>query len=162
VAARVAVLAAENAQLRFALESRLVIEQAKRLRAAPGRRSMRFERSPRRPVARFGQNALLEARCSFDSISSGWPPHADRLSISRRATQVHEDPGQADRRRKRQRNKALPAQEDEAGRPQGAPSVEWPRNRVAGEHLGATLYRLRSTAGDVSYHYELGNDELGA
>jgi hypothetical protein len=38
----VAVLAAENAQLRFALESRLVIEQAKRLRAARGRRSMCF------------------------------------------------------------------------------------------------------------------------
>jgi uncharacterized cupin superfamily protein len=32
--------------------------------------------------------------------------------------------------------------------------------RVAGEHLGASLYALKSDERTFPYHYELGNDEL--
>ena len=36
----------------------------------------------------------------------------------------------------------------------------WRRKRIAGEHLGASLYELRPGEGTFPYHYELGNDEL--
>jgi hypothetical protein len=37
---------------------------------------------------------------------------------------------------------------------------EWRRKRVAGEHLGASLYALPPGQATFPYHYELGNDEL--
>jgi uncharacterized cupin superfamily protein len=37
---------------------------------------------------------------------------------------------------------------------------EWRRKRVAGEHLGASLYELAPGQSTFPYHYELGNDEL--
>jgi uncharacterized cupin superfamily protein len=37
---------------------------------------------------------------------------------------------------------------------------EWRRKRVAGEHLGASLYALSPGQATFPYHYELGNDEL--
>ena len=36
----------------------------------------------------------------------------------------------------------------------------WRRKRVAGEHLGASLYELPPGQSTFPYHYELGNDEL--
>lgn len=36
----------------------------------------------------------------------------------------------------------------------------WLRMRVAGEHLGASLYELPPGEKTFPYHYELGNDEL--
>jgi uncharacterized cupin superfamily protein len=36
----------------------------------------------------------------------------------------------------------------------------WRRKRVAGEHLGASLYELPPGNSTFPYHYELGNDEL--
>ena len=36
----------------------------------------------------------------------------------------------------------------------------WRRKRVAGEHLGASLYELLPGESTFPYHYELGNDEL--
>jgi hypothetical protein len=36
----------------------------------------------------------------------------------------------------------------------------WRRKRVAGEHLGASLYELPPGESTFPYHYELGNDEL--
>jgi uncharacterized cupin superfamily protein len=37
---------------------------------------------------------------------------------------------------------------------------KWRRKRVAGEHLGASLYALPPGQATFPYHYELGNDEL--
>lgn len=36
----------------------------------------------------------------------------------------------------------------------------WQRKRVAGEHVGASLYELPPGQSTFPYHYELGNDEL--
>lgn len=36
----------------------------------------------------------------------------------------------------------------------------WRRKRVAGEHLGASLFELPAGESTFPYHYELGNDEL--
>jgi uncharacterized cupin superfamily protein len=40
------------------------------------------------------------------------------------------------------------------------PGFSWRRKRVAGEHLGASLYELPPGERTFPYHYELGNDEL--
>jgi uncharacterized cupin superfamily protein len=40
------------------------------------------------------------------------------------------------------------------------PGFVWRRKRVAGEHLGASLYALPPGEATFPYHYELGNDEL--
>lgn len=40
------------------------------------------------------------------------------------------------------------------------PGFAWRRKRVAGEHLGASLYELPPGQSTFPYHYELGNDEL--
>lgn len=40
------------------------------------------------------------------------------------------------------------------------PGFVWRRKRVAGEHLGASLYELPPGESTFPYHYELGNDEL--
>jgi mannose-6-phosphate isomerase-like protein (cupin superfamily) len=40
------------------------------------------------------------------------------------------------------------------------PGFEWRRKRLAGEHLGASLYALPPGQATWPYHYELGNDEL--
>jgi len=37
---------------------------------------------------------------------------------------------------------------------------EWRKKRVAGDHLGASLYALPPGQAASPYHYELGNDEL--
>jgi uncharacterized cupin superfamily protein len=37
---------------------------------------------------------------------------------------------------------------------------EWRRKRLAGDHLGASLYALPPGQATFPYHYELGNDEL--
>jgi uncharacterized cupin superfamily protein len=42
----------------------------------------------------------------------------------------------------------------------GRPGFDRRRKRVAGEHLGASLYALPPGQATFSYHYELGNDEL--
>src|ERR671937_143405 len=44
--------------------------------------------------------------------------------------------------------------------PPEKPGFEWRRKRVAGEHLGASLYELPPGQTTFPYHYELGNDEL--
>lgn len=44
--------------------------------------------------------------------------------------------------------------------PPERPGFEWRRKRVAGEHLGASLYALPPGQATFPYHYELGNDEL--
>jgi uncharacterized cupin superfamily protein len=44
--------------------------------------------------------------------------------------------------------------------PPGRPGYAWRRKRVAGEHLGASLYELPPGQRTFPYHYELGNDEL--
>ena len=36
----------------------------------------------------------------------------------------------------------------------------WRRKRIAGEHVGASLYELEPGQSTFPYHYELGNDEL--
>jgi uncharacterized cupin superfamily protein len=40
------------------------------------------------------------------------------------------------------------------------PGFRWRRMRVAGEHLGASLYELPPRERTWKYHYEVGNDEL--
>jgi uncharacterized cupin superfamily protein len=40
------------------------------------------------------------------------------------------------------------------------PGFRWRRMRVAGEHLGASLYELPPGERTWKYHYEVGNDEL--
>lgn len=44
--------------------------------------------------------------------------------------------------------------------PPEKPGFQWRRKRVAGEHLGASLYGLLPGERTFPYHYELGNDEL--
>jgi uncharacterized cupin superfamily protein len=44
--------------------------------------------------------------------------------------------------------------------PPERPAYEWRRKRVAGEHVGASLYELPPGRRTFPYHYELGNDEL--
>lgn len=44
--------------------------------------------------------------------------------------------------------------------PTARPGFHWRRKRVAGEHLGASLYELPPGQATFPYHYELGNDEL--
>src|SRR5947208_11579688 len=44
--------------------------------------------------------------------------------------------------------------------PSERPGFEWRRKRVAGDHLGASLYALPPGQATFPYHYELGNDEL--
>lgn len=44
--------------------------------------------------------------------------------------------------------------------PPERPGFEWRRKRVAGDHLGASLYALPPGEATFPYHYELGNDEL--
>jgi uncharacterized cupin superfamily protein len=44
--------------------------------------------------------------------------------------------------------------------PPERPGYRWRRKRVAGEHLGASLYELAPGESTFPYHYELGNDEL--
>lgn len=46
------------------------------------------------------------------------------------------------------------------GWPPERPGFEWRRKRVAGDHLGASLYALPPRQATFPYHYELGNDEL--
>jgi uncharacterized cupin superfamily protein len=44
--------------------------------------------------------------------------------------------------------------------PPERPGFLWRRKRVAGEHLGASLYELPPGESTFPYHYEIGNDEL--
>ena len=44
--------------------------------------------------------------------------------------------------------------------PPERPGFEWRRKRIAGDHLGASLYALPPGQATFPYHYELGNDEL--
>ena len=44
--------------------------------------------------------------------------------------------------------------------PSERPGFLWRRMRVAGEHLGASLYELPPGESTFPYHYELGDDEL--
>ena len=44
--------------------------------------------------------------------------------------------------------------------PPERPGFSWRRKRIAGEHLGASLYELPPGESTFPYHYELGNDEL--
>ncbi len=44
--------------------------------------------------------------------------------------------------------------------PAERPGFQWRRKRVAGEHLGASLYELPPGQATFPHHYELGNDEL--
>jgi uncharacterized cupin superfamily protein len=44
--------------------------------------------------------------------------------------------------------------------PPEKPGFRWRRKRVAGAHLGASLYELEPGESTFPYHYELGNDEL--
>jgi uncharacterized cupin superfamily protein len=44
--------------------------------------------------------------------------------------------------------------------PPERPGYRWRRKRVAGEHIGASLYELPPGEATFPYHYELGNDEL--
>ena len=44
--------------------------------------------------------------------------------------------------------------------PPEQPGFDWRRKRVAGDHLGASLYALPPGQATFPYHYELGNDEL--
>jgi uncharacterized cupin superfamily protein len=48
----------------------------------------------------------------------------------------------------------------ERTRPVETPGFCWRRMRVAGEHLGASLYELPPGESTFPYHFELGNDEL--
>jgi uncharacterized cupin superfamily protein len=45
-------------------------------------------------------------------------------------------------------------------RPREKPGFRWRRKRIAGDHLGASLYELPPGQRTFPYHYELGNDEL--
>jgi uncharacterized cupin superfamily protein len=42
----------------------------------------------------------------------------------------------------------------------GEAGFQWQRKRVAGQHLGASLYAIPPGNATFPYHYELGNDEL--
>jgi uncharacterized cupin superfamily protein len=44
--------------------------------------------------------------------------------------------------------------------PPERPGFQWRRKRVAGQHLGASVYALPPGNATFPYHYELGNDEL--
>jgi uncharacterized cupin superfamily protein len=44
--------------------------------------------------------------------------------------------------------------------PPEKPGFQWRRKRVAGDHLGASLFELLPGESTFPYHYELGNDEL--
>jgi uncharacterized cupin superfamily protein len=44
--------------------------------------------------------------------------------------------------------------------PPEKPGFHWRRKRVAGAHLGASLYELEPGESTFPYHYELGSDEL--
>jgi len=44
--------------------------------------------------------------------------------------------------------------------PPDKPGFRWRRKRVAGDHLGASLFELLPGESTFPYHYELGNDEL--
>ena len=44
--------------------------------------------------------------------------------------------------------------------PPERPGFSWRRKRIAGEHLGASLYELPPGQSTFPYHYELGSDEL--
>jgi len=44
--------------------------------------------------------------------------------------------------------------------PPERPGFVWRRKRVAGQHVGASLYELAPGESTFPYHYELGNDEL--
>lgn len=44
--------------------------------------------------------------------------------------------------------------------PPERPGFLWRRKRIAGEHLGASLYELPPGESTFPYHYEVGNDEL--
>ncbi len=48
----------------------------------------------------------------------------------------------------------------ERTRPTEKAGFRWRRMRVAGEHLGASMYELPPGEATFPYHYELGNDEL--
>jgi uncharacterized cupin superfamily protein len=48
----------------------------------------------------------------------------------------------------------------EPTRPGQREGFHWRRKRVAGDHLGASLYELAPGQRTWPYHYELGNDEL--
>ena len=54
--------------------------------------------------------------------------------------------------------------DDDGWMPRNASSeragFEWRRKRVAGDHLGASLYALPPGEATFPYHYEIGNDEL--
>jgi uncharacterized cupin superfamily protein len=54
--------------------------------------------------------------------------------------------------------------DDDGWMPRALPSersgFEWRRKRLAGDHLGASLYALPPGQATFPYHYELGNDEL--
>ena len=45
-------------------------------------------------------------------------------------------------------------------RPVEKAGFRWRRKRLAGEHIGASLYELPPGERTFPYHYELGNDEL--
>lgn len=49
---------------------------------------------------------------------------------------------------------------DEFSSESGHPGFRWRRMRVAGDHLGASLYELPPGERTFPYHYEVGNDEL--
>jgi uncharacterized cupin superfamily protein len=44
--------------------------------------------------------------------------------------------------------------------PPEMPGYRWRRKRVAGDHLGASLYELEPGESTFPYHHEIGNDEL--
>lgn len=44
--------------------------------------------------------------------------------------------------------------------PPERPGYRWRRKRLAGDHIGASLYELEPGESTFPYHYELGNDEL--
>jgi uncharacterized cupin superfamily protein len=48
----------------------------------------------------------------------------------------------------------------EPAKPGPREGFRWRRKRVAGDHLGASLYELAPGQRTWPYHYELGNDEL--
>jgi uncharacterized cupin superfamily protein len=49
---------------------------------------------------------------------------------------------------------------EERAWPPERPGYRWRRKRVAGEHLGASMYELEPGESTFPYHHELGNDEL--
>ena len=44
--------------------------------------------------------------------------------------------------------------------PPERPGYRWRRKRLAGDHLGASLYELAPGESTFPYHHEIGNDEL--